>query len=141
VSAAYDLGQFPQALVESCRRIGWTPGLWGGRPMAQSSERRRGSRIRTRFETVYSGGRQDGSGILSEISYSGALLTGTSLQPRLGSKVRVYILLSDPFEVVGKVVRYVESGFAIEYADLSSELRRLIDDAAAIVGEVKPSER
>jgi len=103
--------------------------------MAQSSERQRGSRIRTRFETVYSGGRQDGSGILSEISYSGALLTGTSLQPRLGSKVRVYILLSDPFEVVGKVVRYVESGFAIEYADVSPELRRLIDDAAAIVGE------
>jgi len=106
--------------------------------MAQSSERRRGSRIRTRFETVYPGGRQDGSGILSEISYSGALLTGTSLQPRLGSNVRVHVLLSEPFEVVGKVVRYLEGGFAIEYSDLDPELRRLIDDAAAIVGE--PSE-
>jgi hypothetical protein len=104
--------------------------------MAQSSERRRGSRIRTRFETAYSAGREEGTGILAEVSHSGALLTQGSLQPRLGSKVRVYVLLSEPFEVVGKVVRHVgDRSFAIEYSDVSPELRRLIDDAAAIVGE------
>jgi hypothetical protein len=103
--------------------------------MAQSSDKRRGARIRTRFETAYSVGREEGTGILANISYSGALLMETSLQARLGSKVRVHVLLSEPFEVAGKVVRHVEGGFAIEYADVSPELRRLIDDAAAVVGE------
>ena len=99
------------------------------------SDKRRGSRIRTRFETTYSVGREEGTGILAEISHSGALLTQASVQPRLGSKIRVYVLLSEPFEVAGKVVRHVDDGFAIEYADVSPELRRLIDDAAAVVGE------
>jgi hypothetical protein len=97
--------------------------------MAQSSDKRRGSRIRTRFETAYSVGREEGTGILANISYSGALLMETSLQARLGSKVRVRVVMSEPFEVAGKVVRHVEGGFAIEYADVSPELRRLIDDA------------
>ncbi|HME73167.1 MAG TPA: PilZ domain-containing protein [Myxococcota bacterium] len=103
--------------------------------MEQSADKRRNPRIRTHFETTYSSGRQDGSGILANISYSGALLTQTSVQPRLGSQVRVYVLLNEdfPFVVVGQVVRHVEDGFAIEYADLSPELRRLVDDAAAMV--------
>ena len=111
--------------------------------MKRSADRRRNSRIRTHFETRYSSGREDGSGILANISYSGALLTQASLQPRLGSQVRVYVLLSEdsPFEVVGQVVRHVEDGFAIEYADLSPELRRLVDDAAAMVGNHGTSRR
>jgi hypothetical protein len=104
--------------------------------MAQSSDKRRGARIRTRFETAYSVGREEGTGILANISYSGALLMETSLQARLGSKVRVHVLLSEPFEVAGKVVRHVgDRSFVIEYADVSPELRRLIDDAASVVGE------
>ena len=103
--------------------------------MAQSLGKRRASRVRTRFETAYSAGREEGTGILANISYSGALLTDTSLQPRIGSQVRVYVLLSEPFDVVGKVVRHVEGGFAVEYAAVSQELGRLIDNAAAIVGE------
>jgi hypothetical protein len=69
------------------------------------------------------------------VGHSGALLMQASVQPRLGSQVRVFVVLSKdaPFEVVGKVVRHVEDGFAIGYADLSPELCRLIDDAAAIV--------
>ncbi|HME73610.1 MAG TPA: PilZ domain-containing protein [Myxococcota bacterium] len=80
--------------------------------------------------------RFNGSGILANISYSGALLTQVSVQPLLGSQVRVYVLLSEDslFEIVGQVVRHVEDGFAIEYADLRPELRRLVDDAAAMVG-------
>jgi hypothetical protein len=103
--------------------------------MKRLADRRWNSRIRTHFEISYSSGREDGSGILANISYSGALLTQTSVQPRLGSQVRVFVLLNEdaPFEVVGKVVRHVEDGFAIEYADLSPEVRRLIDDAAAMV--------
>ena len=103
--------------------------------MEPSADRRRAARIRTRFETADSAGREGGTGILANISYSGALLTETSLQPRIGSQVRVYVLLSEPFDVVGKVVRHVEGGFALEYAAVSQELGRLIDNAAAIVGE------
>ena len=103
--------------------------------MAPSPGKPRAARVRTRFETAYSAGREDGTGILANISYSGALLTETSLQPRIGSQVRVYVLLSEPFDVVGKVVRHVEGGFALEYAAVSQELGRLIDNAAAIVGE------
>jgi len=103
--------------------------------MSPSVGKRRASRVRTRFETAYSAGREDGTGILINISYSGALLTETSLQPRIGSQVRAYVLLSEPFDVVGKVTRHVKDGFAIEYAAVSPELSRLIDYAAAIVGE------
>jgi len=102
--------------------------------MAPSVEKRRASRVRTRFETPYSAGREEGTGILANISCSGALLTETSLQPRIGSQVRVYVLLSEPFGVVGKVIRHVEYGFAIEYAAVSPKLSHLIDDATAIVG-------
>ena len=99
------------------------------------ADKRWNSRIRTHFEASYSSGREDGSGILANISYSGALLTQVSVQPRLGSQVRVYVLLIEhsPFEIVGQVVRHVEDGFAIEFADLSSEVRDLVDEAAAMV--------
>jgi hypothetical protein len=98
-------------------------------------DKRWNSRIRTHFEIIYSSGREDGSGILANISYTGALLIRASVQPRLGSQVRVFVLSNEdsPFEVVGKVVRLVEDGFAIEYADLNPELRRLVDDAASMV--------
>ncbi len=97
-------------------------------------DKRWNSRIRTHFEILYSSGREEGSGILANISYSGALLIQASVQPRLGSQVRVYVPLKEdsPFEVVGKVVRLVEDGFAIEYPALGTELRRLVDDAAAV---------
>ena len=76
---------------------------------------RRNFRIQTHFETSFSSGGQQGSGILCDISYSGALLRQTSLQPRLTSQVRVHILLSDnsPFVVVGQVVRHVEDGLRL----------------------------
>lgn len=103
--------------------------------MERSADRRRNFRIRTHFEATYSTERQEGSAILANISYSGALLTQASLQPRLESQVRVYVLLNEdfPFVIVGRVVRHVEDGFAIEYADLSPEVRRLVDYAAAMV--------
>jgi hypothetical protein len=103
--------------------------------MRRLLDRRWNSRVRTHFEILYSSGREDGSGILVNISYSGALLIQTSVQPRLGSQVRVFVLLREdsPFQVEGKVVRHVEDGFAIEYAALDPELRRLVEDAAAVV--------
>lgn len=105
--------------------------------MTRLEDRRWHSRVRTHFEIIYSSGREDGSGILADLSYSGALLRQVSIQPRIGSQVRIFVLLSEdaPFEIMGKVVRHVEDGFAIECADLRPELRHLVDDAAARVAD------
>jgi hypothetical protein len=105
--------------------------------MERSAERRRDFRIRTHFETSFSSGSLQGSAMLGDISYSGALLTQTSLQPHLGSQVRVYILFneSSPFVVVGQVIRHITDGFAIEYADLRSEVREFVDKVAEYMGK------
>jgi hypothetical protein len=97
--------------------------------------RRRGGRVQTRFESLYSAGRSEGTGTLSDISYCGAMIVGTSLKPEIGKVLRVYVFVQPvaPFELVGVVVRHTDEGFAIEYPDLSPEVRRFVDDAAAIV--------
>lgn len=100
------------------------------------SEQRRDRRIRTRFETLYSTERREGGGMLADISYSGARFEQTSLQPRAGARVRIHVFLpsrSEPFELVGEVVRVTEQGFAIRYEKPKPEVCRLVDDAAALV--------
>ncbi len=99
------------------------------------SERRREARVQTRFESLCSAGRSEGTGILSDISYSGALISDASLLPEIGKLLRIYVFVQPvaPFEIVGTVVRHTEDGFAIEYDVQSSELKRFVDDAAAMV--------
>ena len=100
------------------------------------NENRRGEgRVRTQFETLYSAGRTEGAGIIADISYSGALIAEASLRPEIGDKLRLYVFVQpvSPFELIGKVVRVTEDGFAIEYEISDPEVRRLVDDAAAIV--------
>ena len=100
------------------------------------SENRRGEgRVRTQFETLYSAGRTEGAGIIADISYSGALIAEASLRPEVGDKLRLYVFVQpvSPFELIGSVVRVTEDGFAIEYEISDPEVRRLVDDAAAIV--------
>lgn len=97
-------------------------------------------RVQVAFEALYSQGRREGAGRLVDFSYSGALLGDASLLPEVGATVRVYIFVQPvaPFEVVGEVVRHSGAqGFALEFKDLSSELRALVDDAAAIVAAVR----
>ena len=99
-------------------------------------ENRRGDgRIRTQFETLYSAGRTEGAGVLADISYSGALIAEASLRPEVGDKLRLYVFVQpvSPFELIGSVVRVTEDGFAIEYELSDPAVRRLVDDAAAIV--------
>lgn len=100
-----------------------------------SSNRRRDGRVRTRFESLYSEGRSEGTGVLSDISYSGALIEGSTSRPEIGKALRIYVFVQPvaPFELVGTVVRQTEHGFAIEYPTPSEEIRRFVDDAAAIV--------
>jgi len=97
--------------------------------------RRRDGRIPTRFEALYSAGRLEGAGVLLDISYSGALFGETSLKPELGKTIRAYVFVQpiNPIELAGEVVRLTEDGFAVQYEIADPELRRLVDDAAAVV--------
>jgi hypothetical protein len=49
--------------------------------------------------------------------------------------VRLYVFVQpvSPFELIGDVVRRGPRSFAIEYTVDSPEVRRLVDDVAAIV--------
>jgi len=104
--------------------------------MAQSGNRRRDGRVQTRFESLYSAGRSEGTGVLQDISYSGAMIVGASLKPEIGKQLRIYVFVQPvaPFELVGTVVRHSDDGFAIEYDNVNDAVRRFVDDAAAIVG-------
>jgi len=99
-------------------------------------ERRQHPRFRARFDTLCSSGRNEGAGVLADISYSGARLVESSLEPDLGTKIRLYVFVQpvSPFELVGEVVRTSPQGFAIAYQVESPEVRRLVDDVAALVG-------
>jgi hypothetical protein len=107
--------------------------------MSTSRNRRRGDRVATALSAHYSAGPEDGIGVLSNISYSGALIEGSSVQPTVGSKVRIYVFTepvdpiapASPYELVGRVVRHSSSGFAIEYEDADPEVRQLVDEASS----------
>jgi hypothetical protein len=107
--------------------------------MSAFVDRRRGDRVSTALNAHYSSGPKDGIGVLANISYSGALIEGSSVQPAVGSKVRIYVFTepvdpiapASPYELVGRVVRHSSSGFAIEYEDADPEVCQLVDQAAA----------
>ena len=102
---------------------------------SDSSNRRRAGRVSTQFESLYSAGRTEGTGVLADISFTGAMVEGASMKPEIGKPLRIYVFVQPvaPFELVGTVVRHTENGFAIEYPDVSDEVRRFVEDAAAIV--------
>ena len=106
--------------------------------MQGDENRRRGGRIKTRFETLSA----NGVGVLSDISYSGAMLEKSEVRPEVGSDVRLFVFLQpiDPIELVGQVVRHTPEGFAIEFKDLDPDVRRFVDDVAAIVAIPKRSD-
>ena len=107
--------------------------------MSAFRERRRGDRVATALNAHYSAGPEDGIGVLANISYSGALIEGSSVQPTVGSRVRIYVFTepvdpiapASPYELVGRVVRHSSSGFAIEYEDADPEVRQLVDEASS----------
>lgn len=98
-------------------------------------EKRKDTRFKTRFDVLYSGGPTEGAGVLVDISYSGARLESASWSPEVGADVRLYVFVQPvaPFELLGHVVRCTEGGFAIRYDVDDPEIRRLVDDVAAIV--------
>lgn len=98
-------------------------------------EHRKSPRFRARFDALCASGKQQGAGVLVDISHSGARLEETSMQPEPGTKIRLYVFVQpvSPFELVGHVVRCNENGFAIEYTVESLDVQRLVDDVAALV--------
>jgi hypothetical protein len=96
---------------------------------------KRAFRIEARFETLYSAGREEGSGILVNISYSGALLESASLSPKLGSDIRIHVFYrrEAPIEAIGRVVRHAGNGFAVEFADPDPKVRDLVDALTPLV--------
>jgi hypothetical protein len=73
--------------------------------------------------------------MLTEISYSGALVEQTSDRPDVGTQVRLYVFVKPvaPFEIVGHVARHTETGFALHYELFDADVQRLVDDVSALV--------
>lgn len=96
---------------------------------------RRSPRFRTRFDALIAAGSQQGAGELVELSYSGALLEDASTLPPVGARVTLYVFVAPvaPFELAGQVVRHTEKGFAVSYDLFDPDIRRLVDDVAALV--------
>jgi hypothetical protein len=106
--------------------------------MSECGETPRAERFVTALNAHYSAGPEDGIGVLSNISNSGALIEDSSLKPTVGTNVRIYVFTesqdpiapASPCELVGRVVRHSASGFAIEYNETDPEVSQLIEKAA-----------
>ena len=96
---------------------------------------RRSPRFRTRFDALISAESEEGAGVLAEISYAGARLEESSINPPVGSRVTLYVFVQPvaPFTLTGQVVRSTKDGFAITYELFDPEIRRLVDDVSAMV--------
>ncbi len=110
--------------------------------MTATTDRRRGYRISIRLEVYCSEDLVEVIGVLTNISYSGALIEDTPMRPEIGTPIVLYVYLKppgafkavSPFKLIGHVVRHSSTGFAIEYEDIvDPDVRRMVDDAAAIV--------
>jgi len=103
--------------------------------MTETLDRRRSGRTLTRFEALLSSGRQEGVGVLADISLDGAAFADTDLAPPPGTVVRAYVFVNpvQPVEVTGRVVRSEEAGFALEYEKLEPEVRQLVEDVTGLV--------
>jgi len=108
---------------------------WGA---VASMDKRKDLRFRTRYDALYASGSREGSAVLADLSYTGARLETATLQPGMGTMVRLYVFVQpvQPFELIGHVVRYTDSGFAIAIDRCDAEVRRLVDDVGAIVNAV-----
>lgn len=97
--------------------------------MPLAIDRRAAPRIRTELETYFSSANEEGRAILADVSASGALLAQTALRPRVGTRVRLTVFLSNstiPMHVVGHIVRCTEDGFAIVYENPHPEFYDLV---------------
>ena len=60
--------------------------------MEQRSDRRRAARIPTRFVATYSSGRTEGTGLLKNVSRTGALIETQQIVRAIGAAVRAEVV-------------------------------------------------
>jgi hypothetical protein len=87
------------------------------------------------FECLCTGFKRKGSGLVSDISDSGALLEETSFVPVRGELVglAIQIAAGESGLLIGWVTRHTKTGFAIEFDESSPHTKRLIKEIGAIV--------
>jgi hypothetical protein len=81
-------------------------------------ERRRDSRLRTAFEVLNAHPPLEGIALVHDLSTHGACITGTSARPEIGKTVQLSVRVSEGEPsciIIGKVVRHIENGFAVEF--------------------------
>ena len=91
-------------------------------------------RIGKRLDVLYTSGREEGRGALTEISDSEALLEDTGSAPHLGAGVTVYVSVpnaAESLKLLGKVSRHTEGGFAIQLEAPSPEIAVFLGEPAA----------
>jgi hypothetical protein len=105
------------------------------RDRLKSKERRDSSRMVANFECLCSGFKRKGSGVLTDISHSGAMVEDASFVPVRGELIGLSIDLpvTGACLMIGWVTRHTPKGFAIEFDESSPEAKRLATDIAAIV--------
>ncbi len=110
--------------------------------MTEMTKKLRGYRVSMRLEAYCSEDLFEVVGVLTNISYSGAPIEDTSMQPEIGAPIVLYLHLKlpgsdkavSPFKLTGHVVRHSSTGFAIEYErNFDPDVHRMLSDAAAIV--------
>jgi hypothetical protein len=82
-------------------------------------ERRRAPRVEAPSPVYFTAGRQEGVGVLADLSLTGARIEDASPRLRPGAATTLLLeLRQDSFtvEVPGRVVRETETGFAIEFS-------------------------
>jgi len=96
------------------------------------------------LEVIGTSGRFEVVGELVNISYSGALIEDSSMQPEIGTTVILFVYLNppgdfkavNPFRLTGEVARHSSTGFAIEFENtFDPDVRRVVDDAKAIMAD------
>jgi hypothetical protein len=105
--------------------------------MSEQSTIRHSPRIRSWFETHFSSQRQEGEGVLADVSYTGARVEDTGIKPSVGALAILYVCLPEdtkPIQLEGKVARHTQAGFAIEFEKPDEDTRRAVDRIAEMVG-------
>lgn len=103
--------------------------------MDHRNDTRRAARISTRFVATYSTERTEGSGLLRNVSRTGAFIETAQVVRAVGAAVRAEVLVGRDHvvAVAGKVARFDESGFAFRFDAITPDLLELLHELG--VGE------
>jgi hypothetical protein len=92
-------------------------------------ERRGDARFRTAFEVLNVHPPIEGIALLRNLSTHGVFVEDTSARPEIGKSVQLSVRASDREDahvLVGKVVRHLANGFALEFAHGEPEVHQLL---------------